>query len=498
MAKELIWGQHYFFLDVDKNAHILVNDSRLEKNNMINRPGKQRGFSLIEILLVIGILMGLVALEIRKNIEENDNTVSDAIGTQLVQLGEAVDKYIILRQSELKEGTVPATEATAVAPDIWEINMGALRANTLYPNAGLAGEGVNSPLETPFGAKYRILIKRVFPPPPSDMSICAVPSGLLPLGCPDVEAGSANPPNYQAVLQGLIITDIAWREGSEATGAIKWNALSRAVRNVGGSTGVSQNGNLVGLQGSFAVPAADYAGVISDGQIGMIVGVSSSVLSKFVRRDGSLPMVGNLNMGNQEMHDMKDLFLNGAITHRRNKNLTSLVPNMVFLGAYIVGNGDSISKPTCPTRMTRTGNTSVDGTPKIKLLLQMVNPDFEVTGENSATVPLNPVNSQVCADAQKYKSEPSEVDPAVASCNPAVTTPSEDSKAKSAWWIFAEDVTVTDPSAPSAPVPAWKVYFERRFSTGIDPTTGVSLTRRVGGGGIAEIYCQYDDQQLLP
>lgn len=466
---------------------------------MINRPIKKSGFSLIEILLVIGILMGLVALEIRKNLEENDNTVSDAVGTQLVQLADAVDKYIILRQSELKEGTVPATEATSLGADIWEINMSALRDNTLYPNAGLAGEGANTPLETPFGAKYRMLIRRVYPPAPVDMSICSVPSGLLPLGCPDVDAGSANPPNYQAVLQGLIITDIAWREGGGTTGTIKWNALARAVRNVGGATGVSQNGNLVGLQGSFSVPSADYAGVISDGQIGMIVGVSSAVLSKFVRRDGSLPMVGNLNMGNQEIQEMKDLFLNGAITHRRNKNLTSLVPNMVFMGGYIVGNGDSISKPTCPTRMTRAGNTSVDGIPKIKLLLQMVNPDFEVTGENSGIVSLTPVNSQICSDAQKYKSELSEVDPAVWSCDPAVDPSAiTDSKAKSAWWIFAEDVTVTDPSSPAAPVPAWKVYFERRFSTGVDPTTGVSLTRRVGGGGIAEIYCQYDDQQLVP
>lgn len=64
------------------------------KHKKISLLKKRRGFTLIELFLVIAISMGISFLSFQKLVQDSDNTTAKVAGQQINQLGEAVNSYI--------------------------------------------------------------------------------------------------------------------------------------------------------------------------------------------------------------------------------------------------------------------------------------------------------------------------------------------------------------------------------------------------------------------
>ncbi len=419
----------------------------------VSKNKKRNGFTLIEILLVITILMGLVTIEIRKQMSAGDEQLAIAVGRQASELGRAVEKYIALRLTELQSATIPASECTPTAlPNSCELNMSTLRAYGFIPTESGSG-GANTPISTPFGVDFKVYLRRYFPPAPtgSAASICTLPLGSIPLGCND--PATSAPPAEQAIIQALVILEDPWRKGG--AGAIEWTTLGRAVKEIGPAGGVSKGNELIGFNGGYAVPSTDF-NAIAEGQLGLLVSSSANMWNKFVRRDGSLPMVGNLNVGGNKILNMQDMFLNGPDTNRRNKNISSLVPNWVYLGNFMVRDGYTVQKPTCPTKVT----SGVAGTPQIKILLSGLDPSFGLLGHDGRGQSFENQQSQQSSDSVKGAY-----------------------KAQSGWYIYANG---QNPDGSDSLF--WTISIQV-----ISNSDGTNA-RVTPGSGIAEIYCTYGDQ----
>lgn len=247
----------------------------------------QRGAALLlELAIVTIISTAMIATSL---IYERDKVLDQQFSAQgdlMNTLKGAVSTYIANNYQALVNGSPIAGVANPYAPTIAELQNAAV-----------------SPLPSGFNATSMFGFPYV-------VSIARTPAGCVAPACD--------------------VTGIAYINGAPinaANGKVAGARLGVALNQIGGDGAVSDSmapNTLYGMGGQFALPnpAGNTPGILA-----VRTGFGSSAFAQFLRRDGSLPMTGNLKMGNQDITGAGGAFFAGG-TNAKSVN----VGNAVFYG----------------------------------------------------------------------------------------------------------------------------------------------------------------------
>jgi len=94
------------------------------------------------------------------------------------------------------------------------------------------------------------------------------------------------------------------------------------------------------LQGAWKETSTDYSNINSEGLLAYRVGYDSAMYSVYLRRDGTLPMTGDLNMGGNIINNIKDINASGTGNFGNNLNITKnlTVGGVINSGKGIISN----------------------------------------------------------------------------------------------------------------------------------------------------------------
>lgn len=236
----------------------------------------KHGFSLLELILVLGIASAVSFMKFQELKQQQENVQAKIAGEQLKQIGEAVNGYISIRYDKLSTLTAATGTGTDPGPRTCSGSVCTITYQTLI-NEGLlpatfTGINVNK-------SAYTILLKR-----------------------------DATAPNY--VINGLITTNNSWVEGAK----VRYDLLGKAMQTAGIDSGVNKLTNQIsGYSGLWSATTTGFSSINKVGLLGYRVGYDSSMYSVYLRRDGTLPMTGDLDMGGNDINNVKDITASGDI-----------------------------------------------------------------------------------------------------------------------------------------------------------------------------------------
>ncbi|WP_318842090.1 shufflon system plasmid conjugative transfer pilus tip adhesin PilV [Pectobacterium odoriferum] len=235
----------------------------------------KKGFSLLELVLVLGVgaTMGLIKFQDMKS--EQENILASTVGQQMKQMGEAVNGYINIRYDKLSTLSNAAGNGSDPGPRTCSGSVCEITYTTLI-NEGLLPStfsGLNAQKST-----YKIILKR---------------DGISP--------------NY--VVNGLITTTIPWKEGVK----IRYDLLGKAMLSAGIDSGMTKSATVAsGYEGQWSEKTSDFRNISSEGLLAYRTGFNSVMYTVYLRRDGTLPMTGDLNMGGKSIANAKKITASGT------------------------------------------------------------------------------------------------------------------------------------------------------------------------------------------
>lgn len=237
----------------------------------------KKGFSLLELILVLGVGSMMAFMRFQDMKTEQENVMAKAVGQQMKQIGEAVNGYINIRYDKLSTLTSSSSQSSDPGPRNCNGSGCEITYQTLI-NEGLlpvSYTGINAQKSS-----YKIMLKR-----------------------------SGATPNY--VVNGLITTTLPWSE----SGKLRYDLLGKAMQEAGIDSGMTRTtSNAFGYGGQWSETSANFNNITSAGQLAFRVGFNSALYSVYLRRDGTLPMTGNLNMGGQSVYNAQDITAAGTTT----------------------------------------------------------------------------------------------------------------------------------------------------------------------------------------
>lgn len=240
--------------------------------NMINI---KRGFSLLELILALGIGSAMALLKFQDMKASQEDFTAKTAGEQIRQIGEAVNGYINLRYDKLSTLTSSSSQSNDPGPRTCNASECEITYQTLI-NEGLlpvSYSGLNI-----YKSSYKILLKR-----------------------------SGTTPNY--VINGLVIATTAWKEG----GKTRYDLLGKAMQTAGVDSGMTQSTTVIsGMQGQWQESSSNFSNITGSGLLGFRTGFNSALYSIYLRRDGTLPMTGDLNMGGNNINNAKNITASGT------------------------------------------------------------------------------------------------------------------------------------------------------------------------------------------
>ena len=235
----------------------------------------KKGFTLIELILAlgVGVMASFIKFQDMKN--QQDLIAASAAGEQIQKVGYAVNNYISLRYDKLSSLTSSSNQSSDPGPRICTGTSCSITIQTLKNEGILPNSYVDN---NSFHSTYSIIIKRT---------------------------GSS--PNY--VLDGLITTASAWTEGT----SIRYDLLGYAMQKAGADSGVTKSTNKAyGYNANWIETSSTFKNINKEGQLAFRVGYNASLYSAYLRRDGTLPMTGNLNMGGNDINNAQDITASGT------------------------------------------------------------------------------------------------------------------------------------------------------------------------------------------
>lgn len=232
----------------------------------------KRGFTLIELILVVTIGLSITFLTFQNMLKNQEATQAKHMGEQITQIANAANLYItnhydLISSMKNSSGTLldpgPRTCFTSSLNCI-------ITVKTLV-NSGLLP--LNYSQKNVFGSGYNITLKR---------------SGISPY--------------YN--INGIIITDTPLKIGNY----IRYDILGKAMQEAGIDSGMTKTANILeGYKGGWHNSSTDYSIISKSGLLGYQLGYGSSSYSVFLRRDGTLPMTGDLNMDKHNINAAKNI-----------------------------------------------------------------------------------------------------------------------------------------------------------------------------------------------
>ncbi|WP_370620704.1 shufflon system plasmid conjugative transfer pilus tip adhesin PilV [Edwardsiella tarda] len=205
---------------------------------------------------------------------DQEQILANAVGQQMKQIGEAVNGYINIRYDKLSTLANAAGTGTDPGPRTCSGARCEITYQTLV-NEGLLPSSFNgyNIIKSP----YKIILKR---------------------------DGTA--PNY--VINGLITTASSWTEN----GAVRYDLLGKSMQAAGIDSGVTKTTTTAsGFNAQWNEASSNFNNITSAGQLAFRVGYNSALYSMYLRRDGTLPMTGNLDMGANDISNAKNVTASG-------------------------------------------------------------------------------------------------------------------------------------------------------------------------------------------
>ncbi len=251
----------------------------------------QSGFTLLEVLLAIGISLALGAAALTDLRRDNESKQAMAVGQQLATVGNAVNTYLALHYSQIVAlSNVPSPG-----------NAGDPGPRYCTANAG----------PSPFGG--------------GTSSICTITtdtlvrSGLLPVSFSGRNAFGAQYNIYirvtgtaTPIVDGMVITDTPYTTG----GGVRYDLLGQAMQTAGADSGMTRTvaNRLEGLNGTWGDEAwpsvthdgRTYPGLNARGLLAYRSGYGSSGYAAYLRLDGTTPMNGDLQMDEHNIIDVNN------------------------------------------------------------------------------------------------------------------------------------------------------------------------------------------------
>lgn len=237
----------------------------------------KKGFSLLEITLVLGIGAAMAFMKFQDMKSDQENIIANTVGSQMKQMGEAINSYISVRYDKLSTLSSSSSQTSDPGPRTCSASGCEITYQTLV-NEGLLPAG-NTGVNVQKSA-YKIVLKRT---------------------------GTAT--NYD--INGLVITTLPWSEGNR----IRYDLLGKAIQTAGIDSGMTQSATVVsGSGGQWTENQNSYAGINAAGLLAYRVGYGSVEYSVYLRRDGTLPMTGALNIGSNDINNIGDITAAGTAT----------------------------------------------------------------------------------------------------------------------------------------------------------------------------------------
>lgn len=273
---------------------------KIKNKNYVN------GFTLIELILAlgVGVMVSFIKFQDMKN--EQDLMKASAAGEQIQRIGYAVNNYISLRYDKLSTLTSSSSQSNDPGPRTCSGNTCTITVQTLKNEGILPNSYVDS---NAFRSPYSIIIKR-----------------------------SGSSPNY--TLDALITTSAAWIESGNNP---RYDLLGFAMQKAGIDSGMTKsNTKADGYNGSWSEQSTSFNNINKAGQLAFRAGYNASLYSAYLRRDGTLPMTGNLNMGNNDINNAKNITASGTGNFGSNVNSGGNVTAAAQVIAHN-GYGDTIT-----------------------------------------------------------------------------------------------------------------------------------------------------------
>lgn len=276
---------------------------------------KGQGFTLIELVLVLGIgtlaFMGFIQMEQKRQ----ENLAAENAGGQLYEVGQALGQYINMNNSSLLSAIAASDPPVLVPLSVMQSATGTTNIGSVaIPNKLLLPTSYVNRLGFPTAqpVTYSIYLK-----------------------------------NNGGTITGLIISNTGIQD---KTGAIRYDWGGTAMKKAGSNAGINFGTptTLSGLNGVWSLTNTDFSSISTLGQIGYRVAYQGTYDSTYLRLDGMYPMNGNLNMGNYNIKNATDIsyagwmygnngvmnnLLTGTITNAGNITTQTINGKSTALGA---------------------------------------------------------------------------------------------------------------------------------------------------------------------
>ncbi|HCJ8470755.1 TPA: shufflon system plasmid conjugative transfer pilus tip adhesin PilV [Escherichia coli] len=239
-----------------------------------------KGFTLIELILVVSVGLAITFLSFQDMLKKYEQIQATSAGEQIKQIGNSVNSYITVHYDKISALNNSAGNTNDPGPRTCDssISTCSISIQTLINEGLLPSTYSNSNI---FNSGYTIVLRR---------------------------SGAA--PYYN--VHGLITTNNTWLG---ANNSIRYDLLGKAMQEAGIDSGLSRDNNTIinGYNGNWVQRSSDFSNINKKGQLAYQVGYGSYSYSIYLRRDGTLPMTGNLNMGSQSINNTKDITASGTI-----------------------------------------------------------------------------------------------------------------------------------------------------------------------------------------
>lgn len=305
---------------------------------------KNKGFVTMEVMIGLAIIsiITVQGLVITENF--NKTRLARNVGEHIKQIGHAANKYTTQYYSEIEKIALKGENKNAVKAASFISNNNLFNGLTCnqsgteatckiaideLKNADLLPREMN---RNPFGSDYDIRFKVKYLVPSSQRTVQkqVVQNGATTT-IDVVETTEASIP----VINGLITTSESWRaNGNKMNYALLGEATSQAGVDAGFTDlnlGNPNANKIKGYKGGWELQRSDgYENINKLGILAYRFGFHSGDMTSFLRRDGSLPMTGNLNMDNNDIK-MGD----GKIVFNDNQTINNQG------GDLVINNGDN-------------------------------------------------------------------------------------------------------------------------------------------------------------
>jgi hypothetical protein len=243
---------------------------------------RQVGYLLLEAAIAMSLAAGLVTYYMRQQSYDLLEDMAKAHGEQMQRIANATNRYVVDNYTAILNNTPVTGVAVTRRPTVAELSgLGFLPA----------GYGANPPV---FGGGYQIELQRV------------------PAACV---------PGINCRINGLLMTTAPVLGNGQFSSQLIGKAL-QTIGADGGATGLGGTpvNTVTGLNNSWTQPV--LGGITpAAGLMAVQVGWNDELLNnRFLLRDGTLPMTGNLDAGNNSINNAANVNANQNMVAGNNIN----------------------------------------------------------------------------------------------------------------------------------------------------------------------------------